>query len=87
MTITDTLEIIDIEEHLAKQRMIAVIWSIEVVQSERPDLRDDQAWEVLRLCSKHHDSEHGITWGVIGEMAETLFPEPDDFAAVSDRES
>jgi hypothetical protein len=32
---------IDVHALLAKSRQIAVIWSIEDVQQERPDLNDD----------------------------------------------
>lgn len=54
---------------------IAVIWRIEDVQSIRPDLSDQQSWEVLQKCKKWHDAEHGINWGFIETVAGDLFPQ------------
>ena len=50
-------------------RQIAHIWSIEDVQSIRPDLSEEQAWEVLqdvKIVIK--DAELGINWLTL-EMA------------------
>jgi hypothetical protein len=66
---------IDVHALLAKRRQIAVIWSIEDVQQERPDLNDDQAWEVLQRAEHCHDCNYGITWDHLRMVAEDLFPE------------
>src|SRR5260370_33397864 len=50
---------IDIHELLAENRKIAHIWGIDDVQGLRPDLNDDQAWQVLQTVDMHLDSEHG----------------------------
>ncbi|MBS0264473.1 MAG: hypothetical protein JSS02_21240 [Planctomycetes bacterium] len=63
-------------ELLAKRRQVAVIWSIEDVQSVRPDLTDDQSWEVLKECERRHDANWEITWITIEIIAGELFPEP-----------
>jgi len=63
----------DIHELLVKSRQIAAIWSIEDVQSIRPDLSEEQAWEVLQRVDRHQDSELGITWLTLGTAAKDLF--------------
>ena len=52
----------DIHDLLAKRQQIAAIWGIEDVQSIRPDLSEQQAWEVLQMVDRHKDAELGITW-------------------------
>ena len=70
----------NIDEILAKRRQIAAIWGIEDVQSIRPDLSEEQAWEVLQMVDRHKDAELGITWLTLEMAAEDLFgdaPETD----------
>lgn len=67
-------EPVDIHALLEQRRQVAVIWSVEDVQSVRPGLNDDQAWEVLQQCSKVHDCEVGFTWLLIEYVADDLFP-------------
>jgi hypothetical protein len=72
--------LLDIHELLAKHRQIAAIWGIEDVQSIRPDLSEQQAWEVLQMVDRHKDAELGITWLTLEMAAEDLFgdaPETD----------
>ncbi len=72
---------IDIHELLAERKQIAIIWSIEDVQQVRPDLTDDQAWQVLLEVDRRHDAEHGINWQSLEFVAEQLFgdaPESDE---------
>jgi hypothetical protein len=64
---------IDIHELLAEQCQIAVVWSIEDVHQVRPDLTDDQCWEVLERASRKHDAGIGITWDVLKCHADDLF--------------
>lgn len=58
---------------LAKHRKIAAIWRIEDVKGVRPDLTDDQAWELLQRASDSHDAENGITWTTLEAIADDLF--------------
>jgi hypothetical protein len=72
---------VDIHELLVKRQQIAAIWSIEDVQSIRPDLSEEQAWEVLQQVDRHKDAELGITWLTLEMAAEHLFgdaPHTDD---------
>jgi hypothetical protein len=44
------------------------------VRHVRPDLSDDQAWEVLGRCRDQHDCEWGFTWTFLKDVADELFP-------------
>lgn len=63
----------DIHALLAAQRQIAIIWCVEDVQENRPDLSDEQAWEVLQSVRHGHDATIGINWDVLDCHAEMLF--------------
>jgi hypothetical protein len=65
---------IDVHALLAERRQIAVIWSVDDVQQERPDLNPDQAWKVLQRVKKYHDCNYGITWEHLRMAADDLFP-------------
>jgi hypothetical protein len=67
------IQLINIHDLLAKRRQIAAIWSIEDMQALRPDLTDDEAWEVLRQVDRRHDAEVGITWTTLECIADILF--------------
>lgn len=67
---------IDVHDLLASRQQVAVIWSIEDVQGVRPDLTNDQAWQVLQQCERIHDCEVGFNWLLIETIADDLFPEP-----------
>jgi hypothetical protein len=58
---------------LAERQQIAAIWCIEDVQGIRPDLTDDQAWEVLEEVGRKHDAELGISWTTLEIFADDLF--------------
>ena len=72
---------IDIDALLADRQQIALLWSIEDVQEVRPDLTDQQAWEVLQQVKHCHDCNYGVTWLTLEWVAQDLFgdaPETDD---------
>jgi len=62
-----------VHEVLAKNRQIAIIWSIEDVQEVRPDLSEDQAWEVLQAVRSDHDATLGVSWETLEYEAQRLF--------------
>lgn len=64
---------IDVEALLAARRQIAAIWGIEDVELIRPDLSDDQRWEVLQGVAMLHDADSGIDWMMIEQVADDLF--------------
>lgn len=64
---------------LRRRRQIAQLWGAADVAAVRPDLSDDQAWDVLQEVGMTRDGETGITWRVLEETAEGLFgPAPDE---------
>ena len=64
---------IDLDELLASHRKIALVWCIEDVQDVRPDLTNEQAWEVLRQVKHYHDADIGVNWYTLEWNAEDLF--------------
>ena len=62
----------------AENKTIAVSWGIPDVQCIRPDLDDEQAWEVLCQMDKQHDATLGINWEVLDVLADIMFPEPEE---------
>jgi hypothetical protein len=59
---------IDVHALLAERREIAVIWCIEDVQEVRPELTENQCWEVLQQVKDIHDAEWGITEQIRGAL-------------------
>lgn len=70
----DDVRDLDIEQLLRHRRQVAVIWGVEDVQSIRPDLTADQAWEVLEQAYDVHDCEWGFTWTHLKTVAGDMFP-------------
>ncbi len=64
---------IDIHEILAERRLIGLVWGVEDVLEVRPDLSEDQCWEVLQSVDRHKDAELGINWQTLEIAAEELF--------------
>ena len=58
-----------------KTKTVAIEWGVEDVQSERPDLNDEQSWEVLKAVIDRHDANIGVNWEFIGAVADDMFPE------------
>lgn len=56
-------------------RQIMVTWSVEDVLDVRPDLTDEEAFELLSYTKRKHDAEQGITWDVLRDNASWLFRE------------
>jgi hypothetical protein len=54
---------------------IFIEWCIDDVKTVRPDLDDDQAFEVLEMVKDDHDASLGITWNTLEYAADHLYPE------------
>jgi hypothetical protein len=67
-------EKIKINERFNPKTQIAIIWSIEDVQGLRPALSDEQAMKVLKDVENSHDAEHGVTWDIISDAVDNMFP-------------
>ena len=63
----------NIHAMLAERKQIAIVWSVEDVQEVRPDLSDEQAWQVLQFVERKHDAEMGINWLTLECASECLF--------------
>ncbi len=75
---------INVHELLAGRGQIAHIWGIGDVQDLRPDLDDDQAWQVLQDVERRLDSQYGISWDTIAIVADERFGPAPDTAAEED---
>ena len=54
-------------------RSIFIEWCVEDVQEVRPDLNDEQAYEVLKFVKDKHDATLGITWDTLDYAADYLY--------------
>lgn len=69
---------LDIHQFLDTNREIAVIWEVDDVLVLRPELSDEQAWQVLQHAKRHHDAGIGLNWESLEAAAEALYgPEPE----------
>jgi hypothetical protein len=66
---------IDLDELLAGNSQIAHVWGTDDVRQLRPDLDDDQAWDVLQAVADRLDCNFGITWNTLEMIAHELYPE------------
>ena len=57
------------------ERQIAIIWSIEDVQTIREDLSDEQAMKVLLEVKRTHDADAGVHWDTLRFWADELYPQ------------
>lgn len=64
---------VDIYEFLHDNRMIGHLWGVTDVQSVRPDLNGDQAWQVLQHLDEQYDSGLGVSWNDLKRVAEQLY--------------
>ena len=68
---------IQIDNHihsiLAQRREIAIVWCLDDVKEVRPDLNNNQCWQVLQHAQRHHDATVGISWEVLDIVAGILF--------------
>jgi len=65
----------DLDDLLANQRAIAIVWDIQHVKDQRPDLSDQQAWEVLQECHQCHERLNDPMLETIRQVAENLYPQ------------
>jgi hypothetical protein len=65
-----------ISEQLAAQGYVAILWHIDDVKQERPDLTDEQAMAVLRKAEQEYNADIGLNWDSLHLHADHLFPPP-----------
>lgn len=59
-------------------RHIEIQWTTEDVQLSRPDLTEQQAWEVLLCIQNEANHRIEVNWDTIGSMATWLYPEEEE---------
>lgn len=62
----------DLDDYLARQGRIALLWSIEDVQAIRPNLTREEAMQVLRAVQENHDASAGVSWDTLRDAARDL---------------
>lgn len=62
----------DVQE--SELETISIIWSVEDVLNQRPDLTEKQSIKVLEQIKICHNAEIGVTWETIDTVAEDLYP-------------
>jgi hypothetical protein len=65
----------DVSSLANEQRQIAIVWNTDDVLEVRPDLSEEQAWEVLQLAEREHDATSGINWESLEAIADSLYGE------------
>ena len=70
----DWMHGIDFEGLLAAKRLIGIVWNVQLVLDERPDLTDDQAWTVLQACQPHFEVVTDAMRETIRHQADGPFP-------------
>jgi|GEM_PF-3454351 len=75
-------ERIDIGQLIAEHSAIALVWDAAHVRDQRPDLTNEQAWEVLQECERSWDRLNDPMLETIRQVAENLFPNPRGKAAL-----
>jgi hypothetical protein len=73
---------LDIDALLAANRRIGIVWNVQLVLDERPDLTDDEAWTVLQACQPHFEEFTDPMRETIRQRADDLFPKLNGKAAL-----
>ena len=63
---------VDIHDLLADHQAIAIVWDISHVKDQRPDLTEEQAWQVLQAIE--HDRFNDPMLETIRHVADNLYP-------------
>lgn len=67
---------LDLEDLLLTNRMIGQFWATGDLQNIRPDLSEEQAWQVLQQADGRQNPHDPISLEVLSRIAESLFPSP-----------
>ncbi len=62
-----------IHAELAEMQTIATLWTTRDVRFYRPDLTEEQAWQVLQHCKQHDVGGYRMSWRKINQTADKLF--------------
>ena len=75
----------DVRQLMANYLGIAVFWTAEDVRLIRPDLSDEEAFEVLSEVNDNYDPASGITSTTIKATADELFSIPSKIGSHSSK--
>jgi hypothetical protein len=64
---------------------ITILWQVDDVQAQRPDLTTAQCRQVLKALERNHDATIGINWDVIDCVANDCFPAPHNLAELREQ--
>jgi len=56
-------------------KYIQIRWTTGDVLLARPDLTEDQAWEVLKAIENESNHKIEVNWDTVGAMSTWLYPE------------
>jgi hypothetical protein len=73
---------VEIDDLLAANRLIGVVWDVQLVLDERPDLTEDQAWTILQACRPYLEEVTDPMRATIRRRADDQFPKPNAKAAL-----
>jgi hypothetical protein len=65
----------DLYDLLAEHRAIGIVWDIEHIKDQRPDLTDEQAWGVLQECQGCYERLNDPMLEIIRQVADNLYPQ------------
>ena len=65
---------VDVHELLADHKAIALVFTLTDVKKQRPDLKDEQAWEVLQLFEAAAEDCPDPMYETIHQLADMHFP-------------
>lgn len=63
---------VDVHDLLADHQAIAIVWDVSHVKDQRPDLSEEQAWQVLQAVE--HDRLNDPMLETIRHVADNLYP-------------
>jgi hypothetical protein len=64
----------DLDELLSEHHLIGIVWNTQLVLAERPDLTEEQAWEVLSTCQCYFEEPSEQQLEVVRKVAQNLYP-------------
>jgi len=65
---------VDFDELLAKHHAIGIVWESAHVKDQRPELTDEQAWQVLQECQRSWERLNDPMLKTIRQVADNLYP-------------
>jgi hypothetical protein len=68
------MEMLKLQKDFKMSKYINIVWTANDVQVVRPELTEEQCYQVLLVAKKEHDASVGINWDVLEIIADMLYP-------------